>query len=637
MNLENIKTKLSSTKIQLFLIVIVAAITWSTSLTTEFTGYDDIKLIVDNEVIASDFSRILQFFWNSFSSSFNTAWTNQQTIIHRPLEQYGSAIGYKLWGASAWHFHFFFNYLLHIINSILLFFIIKKLSNNQMLSFVSVLIWTVHPLHNEAINMLTSGVGFLFAHFFSFIAIYLNLLKTEGKLLILCLLGSFICLFLGYMGSEMTVIAPLVLILILFSSEHKHRLVKVITALVSLLLYFWHRSSIGCSQGDLFDNDFLERTFVLAPQILFHHIKLFFFPIKLSIDEQHRMILENAFSPFHLACLALSFALIYALFHFHQEKMISGALFIAGLSISLSLNVIPVYCLARNRYTYIFSLALIIALVFYLSRHLKKNQIVLVSILVLILGTRSWVKSLDWANGEKLWTHTIDSIDDIGAKQVWRYQLLQYYLNPTNKSFKANKAIQDKIFEDFNNFIHANKLEQKETINNYRKANPSSYLKDKYSYNSRKSIASGILSKAMYLKQYGPKENLLDHLNLAYVYDPHNIQTELQLYIHVKEEEYKQGFLQELSVEASQNPYSAKLLLSLLHNQNSPVFYQLSQKYAELYPRVQIIQAYYFDAALKTQKYEEAYKVATCLSKKYHEDPRYDEFIGNYESLLLSQ
>ena len=141
----------------------------------------------------------------------------------------------------------------------------------------------------------------------------------------------------------------------------------------------------------------------------------------------------------------------------------------------------------------------------------------------------------------------------------------------------------------------------------------------------------------MYLKQYGPKDHLLDHLNLAYVYDPHNLQTELQLYIHVKEEEYKQGFLQELSVEASHNPYSAKLLLSLLHGQNSPVFYQLSKQYAKLYPQVQIIQAYYFDAALKAKKYDEAYTVATWLSKKYHEDPRYDEFIEKYESLLLSQ
>ncbi|MDA1020088.1 MAG: hypothetical protein O2962_00885 [Cyanobacteria bacterium] len=634
MKLGNIKNKLSSTKVQVCLIVIAAVITWSSSLTSEFTGYDDIKLIVDNEVIHGDLARSLQFFWNSFSSSFNTAWTNQQTIIHRPLEQYGSAIGYKIWGASAWHFHFFFNYLLHIINSILLFFIIRRISNNQMLSFISVLIWTVHPLHHEAINMLTSGVGFLFAHFFSFIAIYLNLLKTEGKLLILCLLVSFACLSLGYMGSEMTVITPLVLVLILFSGDYKHRWVKAIIAFMSLIGYFWHRSNIGCSQTNLIDTDFLERTFVLAPQILFHHLRLFFFPIKLSIDEQHRMILENAFSVFHLGCLAISIALIYALFYFHKEKMISGALFLAGLSISLSLNIIPVYCLARNRYTYLFSLGLIIALVFYLSRHLKKNQVVLVSILVLILATRSWVKSLDWANGEKLWSHTIDSIDDIGAKQVWRYQLLQYYFNPASNNFKANKEIQDKVFEDFNNFIFINKLEQKETINNYRKANPSNYLKDKYSYNSRKSIASGILSKAMYLKQYGPKDNLLDHLNLAYVYDPHNLQTELQLYIHVKEEEYKQGFLQELSVEASQNPYSAKLLLSLLHGQNSPVFYQLSKQYAELYPHVQIIQAYYFDAALKAKKYEEAYKVASWLSKKYHEDPRYDEFIEKYSKAL---
>ncbi|MDD9898285.1 MAG: hypothetical protein OXU45_04700, partial [Candidatus Melainabacteria bacterium] len=252
----------------------------------------------------------------------------------------------------------------------------------------------------------------------------------------------------------------------------------------------------------------------------------------------------------------------------------------------------------------------------------------LLSLIVLTLGTRSWIKSLDWRNGESLWTHTINSIDDIGAKQVWRYQLLQYYHHPASKNFKANKEIQEQVLKDFSDFVIG--LEEKENIKAHTQAKPRTYLRDKYSYNRSKSIASGILSKAMYHKQFGGRNAILDHLNLAFLYDPENLQTNIQLYIHVKEAAFKQGFLQKIKHDAARNPYSAKLLLSLLHAQEHESFYPLAKDYAKLYPNAQIIQAYYFEAALGRKLYDEAHQVALKLSKKYHEDKRYDQLIDAY-------
>lgn len=631
MKLENIKTTLRSSQAQIILLILAGALTWSSSLSSEFTGYDDIKLIVDNEFIHGSLWRSLQFFWHTFSSSFNTAWTNEQTLIHRPLEQYGSALGYKLWGASAWHFHFFFNYLLHIINSVLVFLIIRRVSKNQSLSFASTLIWLVHPLHHEAINMLTSGVGFLFAHFFCFLAIYLYLGHKEAWSW-QSILATF-CLFTSYLGSEMLVTTPFIITALALQQKTKGRLVKSMLSFATLVFYFWHRYDIGCSGQTIIDKDFWERTTVLAPEILLHHLKLFFFPAHLSLDEQHRINLENAGSAYHLLAFTIAISLIVtAIYFYKRNKAVSAGISLALISISLALNIVPVYCLARDRYTYLFSLGLTIALVFYIGPKLTKHRILILSLIVVALGTRSWVKSLDWRNGETLWTHTINSIDDPGAKQVWRYQLLQYYHHHASKTFKANKQIQEQVLNDFSNFVVG--LEQKETIKSYSRTNPETYLLDKYSYNRNKSIASGILSKAMYHKQYGSIKVVLDHLNLAFLYDPENLQTNLQLYIHVDKPEFTQAFFEKITHDGARNPYSAKLILSLLHAQKHKDFYSLAKQYAKLYPNAQIIQAYYFEAALEHKLYDEAYQVAKRLSKKYHEDKRYDELVELYEKKI---
>lgn len=239
-----------SLKIRIGIIVLLAALAWATSITNEFVGYDDIKLIVRNERIHNDILYTINFYWNIVSGSHNVAWTNYPSVIYRPLEWTGSSLGYAIWGPRAWCFHLFVNYLFHILNSILLFFILnkifstplneaqtklndsilesgakdkkksKKLENNNFsykpitwwLPLAIISIWTVHPLHNEAVNMLTSGVGFLWANLFCLTAVFINLYVKDLTTLkgILLIVLSWIFMFLGYHGSEMTIItAPM--------------------------------------------------------------------------------------------------------------------------------------------------------------------------------------------------------------------------------------------------------------------------------------------------------------------------------------------------------------------------------------------------------------------------------------------
>lgn len=547
------------------IIFLVSALVWSSSLTNEFTGYDDLRLIVENKHLEQGVLHCLSFFWNTFSGSFNTAWADFPTVIYRPLEQYMIAIGYKLWGTSAWHYHFFFNYLVHIINSVLVFFIIHKFVPKQRLALIITCLWTVHPLAHEALNMLTSGAGFLVAHCFFFVAI-LIMLYSSNWFAILISAGLF---FISYLGSEMAILAAPILAILLKGDKQYWSKLSLVSA--SLVAYLIQRSSIIPNNIEF--TDLAERILVLAPQTFAHQLKQVFYPNNLSIDQQHMMMLGNAFSPIHLVSIIISLTIIVSIIYFYKrDKQISATIAVACISISLALNIVPIYTLARDRYTYIFSLCIITAVILVIEKYLQTKYKYLLAIpIIILMGNKSWQQNSNWSNGEKLWTHTIANTKDLGAKQVWRYRLLQYYNNPGTQSFKADPIIQKQINQDFNNFIINNNLHKKETLKALDAQRNS--VKNKYSYDGNKSIASGIFSQAMLLKKQKEFDRMIALLNLAYYYHPNHYQNNMQLYVWDKSRS-EQVFPQILS-DAKKHPILAKSLLDSLLILKDPKYPEL--------------------------------------------------------------
>ncbi len=708
--------------VRLAIIVIIAAITWSSSITNEFVGYDDIKLIIRNERVQKDLAYTLNFYWNIVSDSHNVAWTNYPTVIYRPLEWFGSAVGYKIWGPRSWAYHLFVNFSFHILNSILLFFIISKIfytpikgtedpaieivsspkaltktkgkksksstktftqNTNKLenlhrvswwLPFVIILLWVIHPLHNEAVNMLTSGVGFLSATLFCLtgftIFLYvqdLHKLKNIGLLVLASAL-----MFIGYHGSEMTVIAPWVLVVVFARSilgrdikSYKHELFKIILAFASSISYLSHRSFIVSEDKEWMAgglNNFFERLFVVAPEILFHYVKLFFFPIKLTVDQHHNVVLENAYTPYHLLCFAVALAFVLGFFYFMflkepdydlHNKLIAGSIFFTGFSIAISLNIIPLYVLARDRYTYFFCLGMycvifLIADKYWFSKdsikeklfnninNLRTILITILCILVVAYGTRSFIKSFDWRNGEAFWSSTIDSVSDLGSKQNWRYRLLQYYQDPGTTTFVANQFIKEKAQKDFNEFPFIYNLLNNQTINFYLKeaANPDHYLLNKYSYIGNKAIASALFfnaTEALTTSQFDLAMNLF---KASHLYYPEHFQTNLQMLIHTygQDEKFTNYLLSKMEKDAYSNSFLAKGLMDGLFYIKHPRTYQYARLYAQRFPNTQVFNVYLFHASLMVKDYPTAYAAAKEVTKKYVEQDTFSDFMRQYEA-----
>lgn len=717
-------SKFKSIWLRLAIIVILGAITWSSSITNEYVGYDDIKLIIRNERVQKDLLYTLNFYWNIVSDSHNVAWTNYPTVIYRPLEWFGSALGYKIWGPNAWAYHLFVNFNFHIINALLFFFIISKIfytplngnenpqieieensagkkltktkgkkSKTYTKSFNSsankfenlkrvswwlpifiMVIWVVHPLHNEAVNMLTSGVGFLWSTFFCLsgftVFLYVKDLSKAKNILLLVLAS--VSMFIGYHGSEMTVIAPWMLLIVFARSiikkdikSYKYEFAKLLFAFASLVTYLGHRAYIVSEQREWMAGglaNFLERLLVLAPQIFMHYLKLFLIPIKLTIDEHHNVVLENAFSPYHLFCFLVAFAFVYGIFYFFflkepeyelHNKLISGSLFFTGFSIALSLNIIPLYVLARDRYTYFFCLGLYCAIFLILDKYfftkesikeklanntnnLRTILISIFAVLVITYSIRAFIKSFDWRNGEAFWTSTINSVDDLGTKQNWRYRLIQYYQDPGTNSFVPNPTIKDAAYKDFYQFPYTYNFLNQSTIDYYlREANdPNRYILNKYGYLGNKTIASALFFNATETANTNDFNETMRLFKASHLYFPEHFQTNLQIFIHTYGQDPKlsEFLIEKMKKEAINNSFLAKGLMDGLFYIKHPQTYEYAKIFAEKFPNTQVFHVYLFHGALMVKDYDTAYIAAKAVSKKYLEDDSFTRYIAEYET-----
>ncbi len=709
--------KLLSRKNAIISLIIIAAITWSSSITPEFTGYDDIKLIVNNERIHKGPLYTAKFYGNIVSDSHNVAWTNYPTVIYRPLEWVGSAIGYKLWGPNAVCFHIFFNISFHIINTLLLFLIMLKVfaGQNQQLrklgkakqtgkykgfkdnniiqtttvetdesraiffAFLISLIWTVHPLHSEALNMLTSGVGYLWATFFCLSAFTINLYFNDYSKLrdLLLILWSCISFAIAYCGSEMAIIGPFCLLLFFIYRKRVFNReidwIKVILAFMSILIYSSHRSSIVRERHALItDNipELIERLTIVAPQIFFHYIKLYFYPAVLSVDQHHQVIIADAYSPYQMLCFAVSALFVIGIFYYFWQGLktpenefnkrqanfvIAFSCLITGLSIGIALNILPLYVLARDRYTYIFCFALTSLLVVLVYRYLymgkdnpvkfdtdiklinNRDKTIIAIVLITLLGfsIRAFVRNLDWHNGEKMWNSTIDSVKhDPGVQQVWRSRLIDYYKDPGTKTFKADPVKYAKTFRDFDNFVDDYKLNDFATYKYYKDKADTNKMWDKYAYAGRKTISSGLFFLAMRAQELKQYRRAFDLFRLAHNYYPEHFQVNINLLVqlHDKDPKATEYLINIMDKEATHNPFLAKGFMDTLHLIRSPRYYDLARKYQALNPNTQVFDVFLFNAAFMSGQYDVAYEAAKRIVKKYHEEQSFDQYIKMYEA-----
>ena len=122
------------------LIILVTFLTYYQVLDYDFVNFDDDIYVYENTHLKSGFNseEILFFF------------TNIYMVNWIPLTLLSHMMDVQVFGLSPGGHHFT-SLAFHILNSLLLFFLLKTTTNKKWPSFVVAMLFAVHPLHVESV------------------------------------------------------------------------------------------------------------------------------------------------------------------------------------------------------------------------------------------------------------------------------------------------------------------------------------------------------------------------------------------------------------------------------------------------------------------------------------------------------
>ena len=181
-------------------IIIITAIVLANTLGNDFiNNWDDDVYILDNEIIRN-------LNWNNLKEIFSFSYGSMH-----PLTILSYTIEYKLFGLNPFPFHLT-NYIFHILNAVLVYLFLNRLTGKPWVAAITALFFAVHPMHVEAVAWISERKSLLYTFFFLLsLNSYSKYLVTKKKFSYL--LWSFLWFFCSLMSKPAAVCLPFVLVL----------------------------------------------------------------------------------------------------------------------------------------------------------------------------------------------------------------------------------------------------------------------------------------------------------------------------------------------------------------------------------------------------------------------------------------
>jgi len=406
-------TKKTQIILQLCLIILVTGIAFRPSLKNGFTNWDDPELLLENDSVKSLSAGNIRSFFSGSYAGFGG---------YTPLVFMSYALEYHFFQLDPRIFHID-NLLLHVLNTVLIYFFIFLISRNIRVSFITSLLFGVHPLHVEAVAWIQGRKDLLFSLFFLGALIsYLLFLRKRDKKNIYYILS--LMLFTCSLFSKVTAVAfPFVILLLesypgqkLDRSALRRSVPFFALAVVFLFLAFITlrpgSSGIPSAKGHL--------TYVQNLSLFFYAFVFYFSKILLPVRLMARYSSDIGQYPLglvlNIAVFAVACTLIYSVYRRKKEFVSFGtAFFVLTLMPTL-----PFHFAGQpyaDRYTYLpLAGILLIISAFFLDilpkkwpprRILSYGAGAFLGLAVLLLGANTWALSRVWHDSISLWTHVL--------------------------------------------------------------------------------------------------------------------------------------------------------------------------------------------------------------------------------------
>jgi tetratricopeptide (TPR) repeat protein len=411
------------------IIILLGISTYFNSIVGAFI-WDDNHFVRNNESLGY-FSNIPKIF------THNIAYASAGNYIYyRPLQEFTYMMDYHFWQLSPQGYHIT-NIFIHILVAISIFLLIQTLGQNIFISFLTSILFLVHPIHTEAVSYISGRGDPLCALFFVItLIIYIKNLE-KGSLLKASLI--FLSFLLSLLSKENSFIFPLIILAYHFCFSKKFNFIKFLPILLGLMSYVLWKSILVQSQTNIFQNlsglqQRIPGFFYALPQ----YFKLLLWPYDLHFDYG-----QPNFSWSHLIVLfgILIFMSLLTLVVSAKKKnpLISFAIFWFMINLLPYSNALTLFNFMAEHFLYLASMGFFICLaIFFENLYHKFSKKLLIQIALCLIiqwyGCLTIIQNTYWLDPISFYKRTI-----------------QY--NPLSFGSYTNLGVEYSRRKDFNNEI----------------------------------------------------------------------------------------------------------------------------------------------------------------------------------------
>ena len=377
----------------------ITAICFFPMLSNGFTNWDDESYVIKNELLRGP--------------DWQGIFSREVVGNYHPLTIITLAINYSLTGLDA-SSYLLFNYLLHLINTMLVFKFIYQISDKKAnVAFLTAVVFGIHPMHVESVAWVSERKDVLYTFFF-----LLSLIKYWQYLVSGKRINYWICFLfflLSLLSKPAAIVLPLVLLLLDYwkgNPINRKAVIEKIPFLIFSLLFAVITLKIQSTTAVVkLDSYPLWSRPVLACYSIMIYLLRFLIPYPLSAFHPFPKT-DHLDWPYLVAPVFIVGLLIFLWYKRHNRLIIFGCLFFI-INLLLVAHIISIgSSVVSERYTYVPYIGIAFMLGMWLSRNKSaaSRQIywVTVALIAVIFGYLTFLRTSVWKDSSTLWTNVID-------------------------------------------------------------------------------------------------------------------------------------------------------------------------------------------------------------------------------------
>ena len=388
-----------------FAIALAISLAFSSLYQADFVNIDDNEYVKKNE-------RIKDISIESISSMFYSPGGD----MYIPLVYLSYAVEYSFSEINP-HLYHTDNVLLHIINSLLVLWLIWLLTKNLFASISISGLFALHPFHVESVAWLSERKDVLYAMFFlaSIICYHFFSQKKQNKYY----LFSLLLFLLSCMSKPMAITLPAVLLIYdyFYLKQHSWKILinKIPFLLIALAVAFVTIKMIDLSFKKELDINYtiLDRALLVLYSISFY-IQKTLLPVNLSAMYTYPEKTGALLPLYYIFCALLMLLMGYIALSKYCGASVKACFLFFLITIFPVLQFLPnTFTITADRYSYIPVLGIFGIVVYYADKLIQQKRIseksawkVMVVILI-TLSVATYNRSKVWANGISLYSDIV--------------------------------------------------------------------------------------------------------------------------------------------------------------------------------------------------------------------------------------